>query len=169
MSRLKTRGKRSARRFLPLSKRSVARAPMRTLQWRLAVAKQPRPVLSKRRRSFQQRINGFPALKIACALLLNLFKMAIPVQLTMISCSSISAPKTTFRWQPLSMALSIARHCLWIIYVEIQHRYSSKDTNLSLQQLIEWVLWNQGICCHDIPMLISWLKQKRASHSLLYV
>ncbi len=46
-----------------------------------AIAKQPRPVLSMKTRKFQQRINRFPALKIACALLLNLFKMAIPVQL----------------------------------------------------------------------------------------
>ncbi len=76
MSRLKTCGKRSPSCFLPSSKHSVARAPVES-----TVAKQPRSMLSKKTRKFQQRINGFPALKITCALLLNLFKMAIPVQL----------------------------------------------------------------------------------------
>ncbi len=52
---------------------------MLALPWRLPLLSNLDPCMKTRK--FQQRINGFPALKIACTLLLNLFKMAIPVQL----------------------------------------------------------------------------------------
>ncbi len=40
--------------------------------------------------------------------------------------------------QPLSMVVPISQHCCGLIYVEFSTYTSSKDTNLSLQILIEY-------------------------------
>ncbi len=88
--------------FFP--KQSVACAPVAS-----AVAKQPWPALSMKTRKFQQRINGFPALKsLAAALLLNLFKNGNPC-IGMISFSSILAE--------LSMLLRGKDGADWLVLV----------------------------------------------------